>query len=257
MKTSAIVRMIIWSVVAVLLTGVLVWGLRAGSLISFSSWGKHKAGYTYGPACFDASEIDEVQVEWISGEVTILEGDEISFEETANRTLDQDEQLCYKMAGRTLSIIQTDRSYWFGSAPSKDLQLTLPSSLKTLKVEVVSANVTAEGRFAIDKTELETVSGDITVQALSSREIELDTVSGWARITLDEAPAEFKSDSVSGDVTLFWPAGEGFTAELETVSGNLESDFAVTSQKDRLIYEDGRAEIQGDSVSGSLHIRQK
>lgn len=259
MKSSAITRIIIWSLVAVILTGVLAWGLLARGFFGFSLplFRSSSKGGSYGAGSFAAAEVDEVHVEWISGKVTIQEGANISFEEHSNRSLDEDEQLCYRLSGRTLYIEYTTRHYWFGNAPSKDLELTLPRQLSKLKLELVSADVSMDGDFVIDEVDVETVSGRIGINQLSSRDIAMETVSGKMELTIGTVPEEIDLDSVSGSMTLYWPTNAGFTAELESVSGDVESDFATTSRNGKIMYDDGHTKIDGNSVSGDLIIRQQ
>lgn len=258
MKTSAIARIIIWTLTALLLTSLLIFGLCSNGIFGFS-FGR-SGDYTYGAAAIDASQIDDVQVEWISGDITITESTDgtIAFSETSSRALDEEDQLGYRIDGRKLTIVQTDQSYWFGSAPSKDLQLSLPAELAELSLETVSADVTMEGQFTIDTVEMETVSGRLEIAELNCREISLDSVSGRMELTVGTAaPKKVEVDAVSADVTLYWPEEFGFTAEMEAVSGNTSSDFSTTSSNDRLIYGDGASQIECESVSGDLDIRKK
>ncbi|MBQ7049409.1 MAG: hypothetical protein IJN87_02170, partial [Firmicutes bacterium] len=122
MKRSAIARIIIWSLTAIILTGILIVGIAAPSFLNLLSFSTGRSGnYTYGAATLDAAQIDEVEIEWVSGDITITEkdNDKISFSETSNRDLKGDEQLGYRIEGRKLVIVQTTKSYWFGSVPSK------------------------------------------------------------------------------------------------------------------------------------------
>lgn len=258
MKGSVIVRIVLWSLVAVILASVLVWGIGAKYRGGFSwpwSFGDD-AGYTSGEASFEASQIDEVQVEWVSGEVTVKEGTEISFKEEASRSLDEDEQISYRVDGRKLIIREYKRTVWFGSTPSKDLTLTLPKELKALKLEVVSADVTMNGKFTIDELDMEGVSGRWKVGTISARTIDMESVSGDFEVTIGEMPSEIDMDTVSGNMVLYLPENKGFTASIDGVSGELSSDFATITEKKRQIYGDGSTKIDGDTVSGDIEIRK-
>ena len=260
MKASAITRIIIWSLTALLLTGVLIAGIVSRG-IGFLSFSFGRSGnYTYGAASVDASQIDEVEVDWVSGDITITESedDTISFSETANKTLKNDEQLGYRIEGRTLVIVQTTEEYWFGNAPSKDLQLTLPSMLYALTLETVSADVTMTGDFTLHELDMETVSGRIEMNELSCSEISMDSVSGRMDLTVGKtAPKQIDVSAVSANVTLHWPEGEGFTAEMDAVSGNTSCEFSTISHDDSIVYGNGACEIECESVSGDLDILKK
>ena len=261
MKRSAIARIIIWSLTTVILTGVLIAGIAAPSFLNVFSFSLGRSDdYTYGPASLNASQIDEVEVEWVSGDITITESenDKISFDETSTRKLDTEDQLGYRIEGRKLIIVQTTRSYWFGSAPSKDLQLTLPSMLYALTLETVSADVTMTGDFTIHEVDMESVSARLDIDELSCNGISLESVSGRMDLTVGQTvPKQIDVSAVSADVTIYWPEDEGFTAEMEGVSGNTSSDFSTISQNGRMIYGSGACEIECETVSGNLDIVKK
>ncbi len=258
MKTSAITRIIVWSLTAIVLTGLLISGIAAKGIFRFLRSGS--GDYTYGPATLNASQIDEVEVEWVSGDITITESenDTISFDETSNKALEHDEQLGYRIDGRKLIIVQTDQNYWFGSAPSKDLQLSLPSMLYKLNLETVSADVTMTGDFTIHEVDMESVSARLDIDELSCNEISLESVSGRMDLTVGKtAPKQIDVSAVSANVTIYWPEDEGFTAEMEAVSGNTSSDFSTISKNGRIVYGNGACEIECESVSGDLDILKK
>lgn len=258
MKSSTIVRIVLWSLVAVILTGILAWGIGFKSGFGWPwHFGGDGSGYTSGEASFDASEIDEVQVEWVSGKLIIEEGTQISFREEASHSLDEDEQVSYRVDGRKLIIREYRRSVWFGSTPSKDLYLTLPQELRKLDLEVVSADVTMTGKFTLDELDMEGVSGRWQVSEVSCRTVDIESVSGNFEVTIGEMPDKIDMDTVSGDLVLYLPENEGFTAEVDGVSGDLSSEFATVSEKKRQIYGNGRTEIDGDTVSGDIEIRKR
>ena len=261
MKRSAIARIIIWSLTAILLTGILIAGIAAPSFLNLLSFSTGRSGnYTYGSATVSAAQIDEVEIEWVSGDITITEdnNDQISFTETSNRDLKGDEQLGYRIEGRKLVIVQTTKSYWFGSAPSKDLQLTLPPMLYALTLEAVSADVTMTGSFTIHEVDMETVSGRLDVNELSCNELSMESVSGRMDLTVGKtAPKQIDVSAVSANVTIYWPESEGFTAEMEAVSGNTYSEFSTLSHGDSIVYGNGACEIDYESVSGDLNILKK
>ena len=85
--------------------------------------------------------------------------------------------------------------------------------------------------------EIETVSADIDVHGIASRELSLESVSG--DIVANGAPREARIESVSGDVRLVLNSGD---VSVDTVSGEL-------SLQGRL---DG--EVSMESVSGNLRL---
>lgn len=257
MKSSTIVRIVLWSLVAVILTCILAWGIGFKSGFRWQWNFGDDGAYTFGEASFDASQIDEVQVEWVSGKVMIEEGKQVSFREEASSSLDENEQVSYRLDGRKLIIREYRRSIWFGNAPNKDLYLTLPKELRKLDLEVVSADVTMTGRFTFDELDMEGVSGRWKVNEVSCRTMDMESVSGDFEVTIGEMPDKIDMDTVSGNLVLYLPENDGFTAEVDGVSGDLSSEFATVSEKKRQIYGNGRTQIDGDTVSGDIEIRKR
>jgi DUF4097 and DUF4098 domain-containing protein YvlB len=85
--------------------------------------------------------------------------------------------------------------------------------------------------------EIETVSADIDVHGIASRELSLESVSG--DIVANGAPREARVESVSGDVRLTLNSGD---VSVDTVSGEL-------SLQGRL-----NGEVSMESVSGNLRL---
>ena len=62
-------------------------------------------------------------------------------------------------------------------------------------------------------------------------------------------------DSVSGNITLTIPEGNGFTAELDTVSGKFNCDLPVIMRGDKRIHGDGSAEFEFDTTSADVTVK--
>lgn len=178
--------------------------------------------------------------------------------------------------------------------PSKTLVMTVPASmlgsLGALEIDTVSASVDLDGVYG-DTVKLESVSGGIACANLSCGELKLsstsgrltceactaeklslnnvsgairadgafssvsaDTVSGEVRIVCTVAPDEIEGDSVSGGMTILLPEGAGFTAKLDSVSGELTCEFPGTLSDKKIVCGDGSASYRFDSVSGSIRL---
>ena len=182
------------------------------------------------------------------------------------------------------------------NTPSKDLTLTIPASMmgtfEELEINSISASVTGAGVYARE-TQFTTVSGDINVSGImgtsldiettsgrvraenctvneldietvsgdaefigQARDVELGGVSGGFRLTLDSAPNELKTETVSGDVTILMPQVAGnFTAQMDTGSGELSCDFPLVFQNGRYIAGAGASQFRFNSVSGDVRLQ--
>lgn len=178
--------------------------------------------------------------------------------------------------------------------PAKQLVLELPASLAgtlgELEIDSVSASIQLDKACALS-TELETVSGEMRLTGLNCRELsaattsgdihilestanELDvetvsgktdvqgafgkldgsSVSGELTLALTSVPREIETESVSGNVRVTLPQNAEFTAILETVSGDLTSEFAGVMSKDRLVCGSGTNRYEFNSVSGDVRL---
>lgn len=178
--------------------------------------------------------------------------------------------------------------------PSKALVMTVPASmlgsLDELQIDSVSASIDVDGVYG-DTVKLDSVSGAVdcakitcdelklsstsgrlvcercTVQELSLnnvsgniraggafKSVSADTVSGEVRIVSSIVPNNIEGDSVSGDMTILLPEDAGFTAKLDSVSGELTCEFPGTLSDKKIVCGDGSASYRFDSVSGSIRI---
>lgn len=170
------------------------------------------------------------------------------------------------------------------STASADVSIDLRSIISDLKINTASGDVKLEnvggGKFYADSA-----SGDVTAKNCMFMDIDVTTVSGSSEINTDAACENFSADSVSGNVDvyfndlyingklvsprmdkidcntvsgyarIFLPENiEGFEADLDTVSGGKLTDFDCFERDGKLIYGNGRIDIEIDTVSGYMEI---
>ncbi len=197
MKTSVIVRIVIWSVVALLLVSILVVGLSGVFPgFNFSNWfrGTRMSGstgerYTAGGGSVLAADISEIDIGWVDGSVEIIESadvDQITFSETANRQLEEEYQMQYAVNNGRLTI-RFSQEYvgwslfnnWF---VDKHLTVEIPAGkeFSRLRIDTTSAPLSAGGLLA-DDIVLSTVSGEIRLESSICDELRLNGVSGALR----------------------------------------------------------------------------
>ncbi len=124
-----------------------------------------------------------------------------------------------------------------------------------LSVSGVSAKLSLLDVSAPSSISLETVSGKVAASFLSKiDELELDTVSGDGELTFTYLPNEADLDTTSGDISLIFSRNDGFTLELDKVSGDIVTDIDLTLRRGEYIYGDGGKDINVDTVSGDLKL---
>lgn len=288
MKSNAIIRIIIFSIVIFILIAVLGAGIisklfinkRNSDTTALIPAGEGTVTSSYS---ISADKIKDIQVEWVSGEITIVpaETNEITVVETGRYS--DKEKMVVLQNGNKLTIQYCEESvnfsfFSFGISmdTDKDLTITVPQDWVCNELEVDSASAeivvnnltineldfnTASGRInvnqsAVGEMSLETVSGDIeftgTLDTLSCH-----SVSANCNITVTNVPKSIEMEGVSGDLELNLPSECGFTASVETVSGKFSSEFATVSQNGSHIYGDGACRIEMEGVSGNVRINQQ
>ena len=287
---SAVVKIVIWSVVFCLLSGILLAGIAGGveNLNIFGLPGVHISfgGFTYedvdeysvGDAAVKAT-VTDLEINWVAGSITVIpsDTDEIRVTEAYSGD-DNDLRLRWRIKNGKLTV-QFRKSTVFGTSNSvsKDLTVAIPAamleSMGDVEITTVSGGVQFTGNA--DEFTLDAVEGDLTVKG-DIGELEVDAVDGKLTFTgsvrtanvdcvdtditmyLDMA-AELSFDQVDGDVHLYLSDEiKGFSAELDAISGEISVEgFDVSSVSNKSTrWGDGSLRIEMDGVGAELEIKK-
>lgn len=262
MKKSAKNRIIIWSVVSVILIGILISGI---SLFNHFTLGKIQIGvfeigtdfsnFERGNADFDYNDIKNIHINWKSGSVNIKESstDRIKIYED---TVSENDRMYYNLVGNgTLEIYDKKDFTLIGfefNSKNKNLTVEVPHKalLYDTEVSTASANIEVTDLYSQNMT-LSTASGNIEISNIKGTNLELDTASGF--ITTDKCDySDIETNSVSGNTTInAYASCVSFGAN--SVSGEVEVYFDD-------IYKDNKPvdcklkEIDVSAVSGSVEV---
>lgn len=182
-------------------------------------------------------DVRNIDVEWVSGNVTVTRSEDASLYIIEEGIILKSDALVYKINDDNLEIDFVKPNFGiFGinSASSKDLTIKLPEKY-------------------YDKININSVSADVDISNVSVNEIDLEAVSG----KIEMKQTSFKDldvEAVSGNADIYLPADASFRAEIDSVSGDFNTDFAVTKQGDAYICRNGDMDISADMVSGNLGI---
>ena len=184
----------------------------------------NSAAYTAGDFTYNEDSIDSVEINWISGNVSVEESvmDELSVHEECGEELSEDYQLHYLIKDRKL-IIQFCKSGADFDALKKDLYVTLPILLDNVSVNVVSA-----------ASELSS----------SASTIDINTVSGAVWLGIDQCEKLYMN-SVSGDLNVYTDSSLGVKTKFTSVSGKMNGGDKTA---------DKMCEIECNTVSGDLNL---
>ncbi len=291
-SASAVVRIVIWSVVLAILVALFTLGMLQASFGNQGfDIGLHLSlgGYVYrdadsyrvGSAELDASTlITSVDIDWLEGDIRIVPGDvdHVIIEEDYSGG-EEDWRCRWKVDGGKLTV-KYRNSYWlFGltqSMPEKTLTITFPQSMlesmKDVRVNAVESDITYTGNAR--KLSLDVVEGDVAI-AGSVDELEWDGVEGRINFrgalghadidgvenTLEMYLTAAKSldvDGVESNVTLYLAETiTGFAVERDSVGGTVRTDDfdGVSERGDYDCYwGDGSVRIDLDGVSTTLTV---
>ena len=278
MRRNAIARIIIFSIVIVLLAGILFAGLGISMFKNLFS--NRNTGYTTAQAAkvlFSAEEVRSLKIEWASGNIDIRTGDVKAIEVTESGYYSSQQAMVYKQVGDTVSIRFHDASIKVDlfSVISKDLTVIVPKdwNCDQLTVNAASADLKAENLTAAD-VGISAASGQCNFVDCTIENLDIDTASGNIHYSgvlntldcdaasanfvgvLSNTPRSIDMDSASGDLDLTLPEGCGFKVSMDAISGKFHSDYPTYYDGDCYVYEDLRCDIDFDGASGSVRIRK-
>lgn len=252
-----------------------------GSCSSWKLWSIDGTSQMRGNASVGVEGVKNIEIDWAAGSTSIAvgEGDQIQLIETSNGMLSKAQSMRWSVVGDTLKI-----DYGSGwscmSMGSKHLEVRIPRSLAenlgvlsidgasgdyavdgiscdTLQVQLASGKLDAQGVWARQLV-LDAASGTMRAQGIFVDSVRVGVASGRAEVTCKSVcPKTIDADMTSGNVMLAIPDNPGFTATVNKMSGNFNSDFELTMQgEERYRYGSGEATFDFDMASGSLTLRK-
>ena len=286
MKTSAIIRIVIFSLVIVLLSFVLLsvldhnYYIESGRVHSYEEAGQLPTEGLMQINQHDiTAQIQNIDIEWAAGSIIIQQSDSLSsiIIEESCPTYSEYETVI-KQTGQTLKIKFSEESvklsgFSIDADISKDLIIRVPSSwnCNALEIDAAATDVTVDG-LSINELDFDGASGRLTLENCNIVELDIDTASGDVEFTgilndldFDAASAKFYGefyqvpnrlnlDAMSGDLTLVLPEYSGFYLEMETLSGSFDSDFDFHTMGAHYECGDGACKIKVNAMSGDVSI---
>lgn len=258
---SGVVRIVIFTLLALALVSALLFSVVSGgvSLPSIHLSSAMADGIPAPSGSVSAEEVSRLAIHWVAGSIRVEPSEnatDISFRLTGEA--DAKFPMVWSQSGDTLilSYAKTTKIPISVNVRRKDLVVTVPAgwAAQDISIDNVSGDMTLTD-ITVTGLTVSNVSGELDFSG-SCRTAEVSTVSGDCTLTLTAAPNSIDLDSVSGQLVVALPENTGFTANLDSLSGKLYSDFATTYQDDTMRYLDGACKISMDSVSGDLRIRQ-
>lgn len=252
MKTNAIVRIVVYALVAV----VLILLLSTCLLLGDFSIPIGTSDYIAGNGSFPASEITALDIDWAAGSVDIVmhDSDKITFYDYSESK--NPKPMAYKKENGTLKLRYSKPAISFGNSPAKSLTVCVPRDwfCRTLDLDGASLYVFVH-KLSVDYLNLDGVSNQITFNG-SIKTLDCDGVSNQITLRCHANPDAIDVDGVSNQLILALPQGCGFQATVDGLSNHFESELDVVSRDAHLVYGDGACQIDVDGISCTLVVNQ-
>ena len=285
MKANAITRIIVWSLVIIVLAGILcTFLLKETDRDNRNATAADPAAETaHGEAiCIDADSISNIKIEWAAGDITIVKKDYIPTIRIVEEVpADSRYQMIVKTNGQTLKLQFCEESTsLFGignhSVISKDLTIEVPEywTCQELELDVAAANleihklaitdVDIDGASGtcnfvncmVSNLDIDTASGDVTFQGYLDS-LDFDAASANFIGEFQNTPKSIDMDSMSGSLDIALPEDCGYSLTMDGMSTRFSSDFQGTEIRNGThIYGDGRCRIQADGMNVDVNIRK-
>ena len=219
---------------------------------------------------FDPKGLQEVSVENINGDITVIVTPGSALRLKATKEADTESHLKSievktSTSGGTL-LIQTEhaRSYIFGFIPLKtgghvDYRLEVPPELR-LTLDTVNGDIKVSG--PAKRVNATTVNGDLDAEAYAG-DVHLESVNGSIKLTLKDALPRISLETVNGSVSVVVPDDLDAKYSFETVSGDIRfipEKFKVKGSGPKNVeglFGSGKGQLSAETVNGTITIRFK
>lgn len=276
MKGKAIARIVLFSMIALVLLCVLLAGLGLSSFAKPVSPQVVSVQSTGSEHEFAPGEVSSICISWASGDIDIQPADQDTV--TVSEERSGGSSMVVRHLGSTLEI-EAGESKWglvFGKSNQKNLTVRVPQDwlCQSLEVSAAAADIRVDG-LPITNVVLKTASGNCVFTDCTVEKMQVNTASGdldyfgvlkkleWkgasadCNLWLSDAPTAIEMNTASGELNLFLPDNCGFTLDRSSLSGAFQSDFATTTENDKIVCGDGTCQITFSSFSGDINIRRK
>ena len=224
------------------------YGTKDGSVFSGFSVGKgvDQKGYTVctdGEESFRTSEVRKLDLDWVSGTVTVeaYDGGELIVREKIDGSATEQQRMRWRLSGGELSVLPCADN--LTDLPTKHLTVLVPEAMEAewLNVDVSSAKVTIDGLSLSGEIDVDSASGRVEIANCICRELFIDSASGAQSVTDCVVDGLVESDSASGS----------FEA-IGLSCGALDVDGASGAVRAEDLLCGGSVDI--DSGSGSVYL---
>lgn len=235
-----------------------------------------------GEISLDARQIQEIDIEWATGNITIQPAEVDAIQISESTPSDPKFAMIWRQSGDKLTIqfcesIKLDFNFGISinDVISKDLMILVPMGWEcdSLDIEAASATVDVKDlvirevdfdgasgtcnfvNCVVDQLDLDTASGDVYYTG-SLNILDCDAASASVYAVFDNVPNRIDMDSMSGDLDITLPSAAGFTVTMDGLSTDFISDFGYSRKNGSFYRGNGACKISMDAMSGDIYLRE-
>lgn len=274
---------ILWLIITLLLTGMLIRGLSGKKLHNKKSWIWHIGPKTkanvevdfneynissddtldeyissedFTVYTFDAAEITNMDINSVSEKMFVIASpNQTDIQISISNTIDVRKYFKVYKIGDTVKVERKSTTgVTIHAFNDTEIYVRIPDkTFNSITLNNVSGRIEAENIKA-RKNEINCVSGKIEMSNCEGK-LRSSNVSGKTEITVHELKNTIHAETVSGKLELYLPKSADFSADFETVSGSVKTDFTKTGKKEGTISNGSRTyDLQLETVSGSIEV---
>lgn len=253
MKRNAIVRIILYAILALVLTGILVTSILADSFVFSIGSGSNNGIEVEYESSVEAENGMTLEINWAAGNVVVKreeDVDRIIFRETADTEIKH--PMTYSYVDDTLELNHSNVSISFGvnkpQNQKKNLVVVVPMDWKCEKLIINGAalDITLDD---IKVEELEVDGAGMNIDFFGwVKSIEIDGAGCKADLTCTNSVQKIQMDGAGCDLTVTLPEESGFMVQMDGLACNYSTDIASYRENGNIVYGDQQCKIEVDGI---------
>lgn len=256
MKTSAIIRIVLYTLVIIMLLGILLAGLGIETFMFHTNSGGEM---NTGSGSVDADGITSLNIDWAAGSITIQTGNVQQITFTESGQFEDRYAMVYEEKNGTLSLqyAKPPVSIGLNSTPSKDLIITVPKdwNCEELNLDGAALEINISG-ISVEELSINGAAFEISFNGALDR-LSCDGAACQMEIVCTNRPQEIDLDGAACSLELTIPEDCGFLVQMDGLSCDFDADVEYASSKDSYAFGDKHCQIDVDGLSCEITIVYK
>lgn len=259
MKANAITRIVLYSILALVLSGVLIGGIVLSGL-SFPINIGNSGTVVEGEVPVDASRVKNIEIDWAAGSVHIRTADTEHI--TICEVLPENGKykMTYQISGDTLKLHYGNGKISIGlgnhNIPNKDLIITVPKDWVCVELEIDGAALSIEIQdLTVEKFNLDGAACSVVFNGSVDR-VDIDGASVNAILNCSNRISRIDMDGAGCKLELTLPKECGFQVEMDGLGCELNTELPCRKQDGAYISGDGSCKIEVSGLGCQVTVQE-